>query len=585
MAAEMIVVSGPLLGNRYALGDAETKIGSAPTAGICIAGSGLAKSHAKVRQENGRYQIVDQHCGSGTFVNGIRATEHWLEDGEQVTVGETVFVFRLLEPPATTDLRTAMLRSCAMQFLFRALGAVRDDEDHRRIETLILELISDLVGSSRGAVLLGRSPGELRRAAEEHLVDGFDFERISERVTAEGTFLERESGMVAVPIFHHDQISGIIALRFPPGALVSLEEKRDTLGCIAAMAGLALESVREIESLREHNVLLREQLAGAAPCIIGQSPPTQRLLKTVDRVAPQETTVLITGESGTGKELIARLLHEKSPRQAKPFVAINCAVLTEPLLESELFGHEKGAFTGAVAKKRGKLELAEGGTVFLDEIGELAPELQAKLLRVLQQREFERVGGTRTLPLDIRLIAATNRDLVAQVRDGFFRDDLYHRLNVIALRTPALRERPGDIKPLAMHFLARSSVKCGRRMSTISAEAEQCLAQYSWPGNVRELENVIERAVILGDSESLLPEDLPDVVRESAPWNAESQGGFDATVSGAKRESILKAWRDSAGDYKKAAALLGLHPNSLLRLIRKLNLRQQLSAPANRQRL
>lgn len=576
MAAEMIVVCGPMLGNRYALAEAETEIGSAAPAGICIAGSGLAKSHSKVRQKNGRYQIVDQHGGTGTFVNGISVAERWLEDGDQVAAGETILVFRLMPSPAPTDTRTAMLRSCAMQFFFRALGAVRDDEEQGRIEALIVELINDFVGSSRGAVLLGRSPSELRSTAQECKADGFDFGRMTGRVASEGMFLERESGTLAVPIFHHDQVSGIIAVRFQPGALVSFEEKREMLGCIAAMAGLALESVHEIESLRDHNVLLREQLAGAVPDIIGQSPAIQRLLKTVDRVARQDTTVLVTGESGTGKELVARLLHEKSLRLANPFVAINCATLTEPLLESELFGHEKGSFTGAIAKKKGKLELAEGGTVFLDEIGELAPPLQAKLLRVLQQREFERVGGTRTVRLDIRLIAATNRDLAAQVRQGLFRDDLYHRLNVIALRTPALRERPSDIMPLAMHFLGRSSVKCGRRISTISAETKQCLERYSWPGNVRELENVIERAVILGDSESLVPEDLPDVVRESELSNANSMRNFDAKVSDAKRESILRAWGESAGDYKKAAALLDLHPNSLLRLIRKLNLRDEL---------
>src|SRR5205085_5135982 len=203
----------------------------------------------------------------------------------------------------------------------------------------------------------------------------------------------------------------------------------------------------------------------------------------IGRVAPQDTSVLVLGESGTGKELVARALHDLSPRASKPFVAINCAALTDTLLESELFGHEKGAFTGAVNQKKGKLEMAEGGTVFLDEIGELAPQLQAKLLRVLQQREFDRVGGDRTIKLNVRIVAATNRDLGAEARRGAFREDLYHRLNVVALRVPPLREHAGDIPALARYFLVRASARCRRRVTGISEEAERCLLAYGWPGN------------------------------------------------------------------------------------------------------
>src|ERR1019366_312817 len=244
------------------------------------------------------------------------------------------------------------------------------------------------------------------------------------------------------------------------------------------------------------------------PGVIAESPAMQRLLRMVRRVAPAETTVLLEGESGAGKEVIARALHELSPRRSKPFLAINCAVLTENLLESELFGHERGAFTGAVAQKKGKVELADGGTLFLDEIGELAPGLQAKLLRVLQQREFERVGGTRTLHLDVRVIAATNRDLLAEVNNGVFRKDLYHRLNVISIAAPALRERPDDIVLLALHFLARGRSKATRDVDGISAAAKRSLLRYSWPGNVRELENVIERALVLGDTALIETDDL-----------------------------------------------------------------------------
>jgi Nif-specific regulatory protein len=285
--------------------------------------------------------------------------------------------------------------------------------------------------------------------------------------------------------------------------------------------------------------------------------------------------VLILGESGSGKELVARALHRQSPRAAKPFVAINCAALTDTLLESELFGHEKGAFTGAVAQKKGKLEVAEGGTVFLDEIGELAAPLQAKLLRVLQQREFERVGGTRTLQLDIRLIAATNRDLAAEARRGAFREDLYHRLNVVAIRAPSLRARPEDIPQLARAFMERSAARCHRRVYAISPEAERALLSHSWPGNVRELENAIEHAVVLGQSETLLLEDLPESVLESAPEPA-VPGALQPSVTETKRQLILDAWRQAGGDHNLAAARLNIHPNSLRRLIRNLKLREAL---------
>jgi Nif-specific regulatory protein len=336
----------------------------------------------------------------------------------------------------------------------------------------------------------------------------------------------------------------------------------EMLSALATLAASALENAREIEGLRVRNALLEERVENG---ILGDSPPVRRLLELVQRVAPQDTTVLILGESGTGKELVARELHERSRRREAPFVAINCAALTPALLESELFGHEKGAFTDASSLKKGRFELADGGSIFLDEIGELAPELQSKLLRVLQQREFERVGGSKTLRL------------AAEVRQGVFREDLYHRLNVVALKTPPLRERRDDIPLLARYFTERSAARCGRRVEGVSPEAERYLVAYGWPGNVRELENAIERAVVLGESRQILPEDLPESLFET-PMAPAPQGEYQATVGGAKRESILRAWNDAAGDYKVAAQKLGLHPNSLLRLVRNLGLREILKS-------
>jgi transcriptional regulator with GAF, ATPase, and Fis domain len=340
--------------------------------------------------------------------------------------------------------------------------------------------------------------------------------------------------------------------------------------------------VREVQALKTENEKLQQRLTADDFGIVGKSASMRRLLQLVERVARQDTTVLVLGESGTGKELIAQALHRASRRNDKPFVAINCAAITETLLESELFGHEKGAFTGAVAQKKGKLEIAEGGTVFLDEIGELAAPLQAKLLRVLQQREFERVGGTRTIPLNVRIVAATNRDLNAEARKGRFREDLYHRLNVVALHMPALRERPEDIPLLAEHFLRKSARRIGRAMAGITPEAERQLIRYPWPGNVRELENAMERGVVLSDTEWLTPEDLPETITDAVAPLPELKSSYESMVGDAKRDAILRAWEEANGDYKEAAALLGIHPNSLLRLIRRHGLRGTLkrSAPA-----
>ena len=308
--------------------------------------------------------------------------------------------------------------------------------------------------------------------------------------------------------------------------------------------------------------------------MIGDTAPIRLVIKQINRAAPSDATILIEGESGTGKELVARAIHAASARAAAPFTALNCATLSEFLLESDLFGHEKGSFTGAFAQKRGKLEMAENGTLFLDEVSEMSGVLQAKLLRVLQEREFERVGGTRTLRANVRVVAATNRNLEEAVKTGSFRRDLYFRLNVIRLIVPPLRERRQDIPLLARYFLHRLSEKSRRRVDGISPAADAILLSYDWPGNVRELENVIQRALVLGSSDMIMPGDLPDsllqlaVVDETTP-----SGPFHNGVREAKRQLIRKAIEQSGGSCGQAARLLGLHPNYLCRLMKNLRLR------------
>jgi Nif-specific regulatory protein len=340
------------------------------------------------------------------------------------------------------------------------------------------------------------------------------------------------------------------------------------LAAIAEIASLALENAFQVEWL-EGEIRSLESGQDLASSLIGRSAGMAELRDRIARIAPANSTVLITGESGTGKELVARALHRHSPRAAKPFVAINCAALSETLLESELFGHEKGAFTGAVAQKRGRLEIAEGGSVFLDEIGEMPIALQAKLLRVLQQREFERVGGTRSIPLDIRVIAATNRDLAEAIRQAQFRSDLFYRLNVVSIRMPSLRDRPDDILLLAMQFAGRIGERCGRRISGISPDARALLRSYSWPGNVRELENAIEHAVVLGSTDLILAADLPDSLHDNLSDPAPgSPGMLHDAIHAAKKAVVQRALEQANQDHGKAAQLLGVHPNYLYRLIK-----------------
>jgi Nif-specific regulatory protein len=380
------------------------------------------------------------------------------------------------------------------------------------------------------------------------------------------------TSLLAVPLLAFERFVGALCLtsddprtRFDEGHLRFL---RTAGGIAAALLNDALSAqIREMENRQ------RRAAANLEHNIVGESPQMRRVFATIAKVAPTDSTVLLRGESGTGKELAARAIHRNSLRARKPFIAINCAALTETLLESELFGHEKGAFTGAVVQKKGKLEEAIGGTVFFDEVTEMSPVLQAKLLRVLQEREFERVGGTRPIHADVRIVAATNRDLEDAIQHGAFRADLYYRLNVVSLHLPPLRDHPEDIQLLANHFAQKHCRKLRRGITGISPQALAHLASYDWPGNVRELENAIERALVLGTSDMIQPEDLPDsIVDAGQPLSAFSTG-FNASITEAKKRLIMETLQKTHGNHADAARLLDLHPNSLHRLIRTLSLK------------
>jgi len=338
---------------------------------------------------------------------------------------------------------------------------------------------------------------------------------------------------------------------------------------------VVIKKALERENLREENWRLHGELESADRSMIGQSPAIQDLIRTAQQAAASNATVLLRGESGTGKEILARAIHRWSARRDGPLVIVNCVALSEELLESELFGHEKGAFTGAHQRKRGKVELADGGTLFLDEVGDIRPSLQAKLLRLLQEHEFERVGGTRPLRVDARFIAATNSDLEQAMKQGTFRQDLYYRLNVVSLFLPPLRARKEDIDVLAPHFVAKYCAELKRRPATISPAALDLLRQHDWPGNVRELENAIERAVVLSTGSEIGPRDLPIA---PSPVEEESDGTSDSSfrqvVLNFKRDLLRSALAQAGGNQTRAAEALGLQRTYLSRLLKELGLRE-----------
>jgi two-component system, NtrC family, response regulator len=324
---------------------------------------------------------------------------------------------------------------------------------------------------------------------------------------------------------------------------------------------VVLDKVLEKHRALKENETLRRRVQERFrfPNIIGDGPELQSVFEVVKRVAPTKATVLVLGESGTGKELIAQILHEESGRKEKPFVKVNCAALSETLLESELFGHERGSFTGAAGRKEGRFELADGGTLFLDEIGDITPAIQIKLLRVLQEREFERVGGIQTLKIDVRIIAATNRDLAAEVKAGKFREDLFYRLNVVSLTLPFLRNRKGDIPALVSHFISKYCAAHNKQISGLAPGTLNVLLSHSWPGNIRELENAIERAVVLCPSFELTSDDLPPSLRGGRAQTSDITAFVPgATMYEIEREAILRTMEMVEGSTTRAAEVLGV---------------------------
>jgi Nif-specific regulatory protein len=378
-----------------------------------------------------------------------------------------------------------------------------------------------------------------------------------DRTGARKALNRRELTFLCVPIFYQGRVVGVLSADKLSRTVEDLDREIELLSAVAELLG----KVVHVRAVEEENRRLRRILAEARrpkTSIIGRSKGIQEVLRLIDQVADTNTTVLIHGETGTGKELVARAIHENSRRCKGPLIRVNCAAMPDSLLESELFGHERGAFTGAVTRRRGRFEEAQAGTIFLDEVGELSPVAQAKLLRVLQEREFQPLGSSRTVKVDVRVVAATNKDLEAEVARGGFRSDLYYRLNVFPIFLPPLRERGPDILLLADFFVLKYAREFEKPVARISTPAIDLLMAYHWPGNVRELENCIERAVLLASGDAIEARQLPPTLQmKPAELQEGVRGKLDVLVSAFERDLITEALKDARGNQAQAARLLG----------------------------
>ena len=618
MPAKLLAISGPLRKSEYPMGP-EVLLGRDADSVIRLEDPTVSPHHCRIELRDGRSVLIDLDSDSRTFVNGIPVKHRELNPGDEIAVGNSVFLFEAEKAPSAmssvrmSELDTPNVKALefhaeellslepeslgalpqplrrgrnlsALVQICRAIGSLRDEES---LPWQLLGVIFDVIPAQRGAILLleedsheirsqvawDREHGpahsvEVSREVVRRVID----EKVSLMDSGTGSQGGPQRALLCVPMISREKTIGLIYLESSSPMTALTDDDFQLLTAIAGLGVVGIENARQFESLGSENQRLRAEVS-LTHDMVGRSPRMREVYQFIERVASSDSTILICGESGTGKELAARAIHKNSPRKTQPFVALNCAALTETLLESELFGHEKGAFTSAISMKKGFLEVADGGTIFLDEIAELSPILQAKLLRVLQEREFMRVGGTRPIKFNVRFLAATNKDLPKAVRDEKFRADLFHRLNVISITLPGLREHPEDIPALARHFVARHARNCNREVIGISHDALACLTQYDWPGNVRELENAMERAVVVGSSERILAEDLPEILLESAKGSGSAPARYHDAVHNLKKQLILGALDQASGNITEAARLLGVHANYLHRLMKNFALR------------
>jgi len=638
MNPRLIAINGSLEGSTYVLSTDHVSIGRESASVVCLSHSSVSRRHCLIKRSGNEFVICDLDSYNGTFVNGVPVKEQTLAHADQIKIGSIALLFLVGESedaitaglvqlddsnPVTQSIRQMRPETLPEMLLHQTKQALLHSPEHERVardlgallkigsrinllrhtkelQREILNLIFEVVPVDRGAILLRDGEQEFsslygrdqeddskpihisRTVVDKVLAEGVaifsnDIRTSEALSTAESLVAAQIASLMCAPLIVFEKIVGVIYLDTSDPTVRFDEGHLQLLAGIAGIAAVSLENARQVEWLEGENSRLRSTLA-IEHNMVGEGEAMSDVYRFIERVAPTKSAVLICGESGTGKELAAHAIHVNSPRAVKPFVVINCAALAETLLESELFGHERGAFTGAISQKKGKLEVAHGGTVFLDEIGELPSHLQSRLLRFLQDHKIERLGSTRSIELDVRIVAATNRNLDEAIASGSFRADLYHRLNVMKITMPSLRERREDIHLLASYFTAKYSKACKRTVNGISPAARSLLQSYDWPGNVRELENAIERAIVLGSGDVIETDDLPERIFESANSGRLPIAKYHEAIKQAKRELILNALEQARGNYTEAADALGVHPNNLHRLIRTLDLKSEMKS-------
>jgi len=614
----LLVIQGPNVGVKYRLED-RTTIGRAPENTIQVADSQASRVHCEIVRRGRSYTVYDRESRNGVLVNGRQVSQKLLLRNDEIAVGSSVFLFNtdydlkntrfsnklvyfsapqdetivaadLGQPPVGAPSQDRINGIGALQTMADLFSAAEDD--FPRALQSALETLMGLLKAERGCIMLWDEVlGELQPmvavADEEELA-------VSKRIV-HTVFHEKQAILTSKVDIDYRYARGKTP---PPGALQSvlcapLMVQDEVIGLLhmegLPLADFRLDDIRLLQSVANlaagaiHQAQKRSRrasgakTAGRAEQIIGASPRFRQVLEQVEKVAPHSSPVLLTGETGTGKELIARAIHERSPRAKYPFIALNCAAIPEGLFESELFGHERGAFTGADRTAIGKIEAAHGGTLFLDEVGEMAPSVQPKLLRFLQERVFYRVGGVKPITVDVRVMAATNRDLRQAVEAGRLREDLLYRLNVVNIELPPLRARREDIRLLADAFVRKHAWAMSKKILGITDEAMAAMENYSWPGNVRELENCIERAALLSDSGvlglqhfSLNPASAPRTEAQPDRPAQRVLAEAGAEAAGAPRplreleeQAIRSALAHCRGSQSRAAELLQIHRNTL----------------------
>jgi len=625
MDAKLAALSGALQGITFTLSEDLTYIGRGSSNHISLQDASTSRRHCVIHKQKDVYLIRDLDSTNGIRVNNTPVIETTLHHQDRIDIGDSVFIFLIVKAETTikkieiadsTNIVSArpsiklrmeeaiylepekMLTrypltsriAKGLDALIKITAAIQSIRSSQSLSTRLLELIFDAVPAERGAIVWRNQEGEWEQLSKfcQSSTETFQVSQtiIDQVVTGNTAFVSNDiekdkSGnlsvtevhsLLAVPIILHGEISGVLYLDTTNARAHFDTDHLHLTAAVATMAALALDHTKQLEWFENEAQRLRQEIK-ISYNMIGESHAMKQVFKFIEKVAASNSTILLHGESGTGKELVAHAIHLNSDRASFPFTVVNCATLTETLLESELFGYEKGAFTGAENQKKGKLEVGDKGTVFLDEVGELPLNLQSKLLRVLQNHNFERVGGTRTVNVDIRFVAATNKNLEECVRFGSFREDLFYRLNVINIKLPPLRERIEDIPLLTNYFISQFSKKSKKRIRGISPEARNCLLSYDWPGNVRELENAIERSIVLGNTDTILLEDLPETIDGNVCEPTDTMTKYHQSVTEARRKIVLQALQQAEGNHKKAAEILGIHPNNLGRLVRQFNLK------------